>query len=187
MHALHLNNTALLSTTWFRQHTEPGKLLILFSNRKAPIMETALPDESVLNAEQGLDYSKSYRTSINDKDNQVQALDLAKAFHDLMLPAFIKEKRMRNENGFAARLKLGYTVLHKTKREVVVENVGKHLTVKHSLLLQKPRKDALQYNVVLSTAVHFHTSLGQFLFASLKPILEYSTPLLLKKTIKRYV
>lgn len=190
-----------------RRLSETRTLSIIYSNRKAPVIKTALPEASVLRIQQ-YDYSVSYLTTFRDASDTVQPADLAYAFYSvlprcvngLMLLINLIVKRFSFsalKNTFTGKAALGkspgegpeklwfFNSLHQTADEVVFGKTGRHLDIQHSILVHKPRKGGFQKNVLVSTAVTFHTRFGRFYFSIIKPLLHYLTPLHLKRAISR--
>lgn len=185
-----------------RSLAETYTLSIIYSNRKAPVIKTALPEGSFLNVQQPYHYSDSYLTNFRDDSGTVQAVDLAYAFY-AAAPGWIKvliwinhlifkavknifkPKAVLKSTGKVMEKIYSLDILYKTDDEIVFGKTGRHVDIRYSTLLHKPRKDGVQKNVVFSTAVTFHTRFGRLYFCIIKPLVLWLTPLLLKKAINR--
>src|SRR6478609_2091764 len=65
--------------TAFTNISEFGTLSFLYSNRRAPLVNTTLSSDSFLSNLQQYDYSDSYLTTFKDKSGNVQPFDLINA------------------------------------------------------------------------------------------------------------
>lgn len=188
------------------RHLSEGRTVsILYSNRKAPVIKTALPETSLLNVQKPYDYSDSYLTTFRDGLDEVQPADLMYTLYAaapswmkvlLLLSGSIRihfnvktckgafgEEALERSTRVGVAKRYFFNMLYKTADEVVFGKTGRHMDIRHSVLLHKPRKDSAHKNVVVSTAVTFHTGFGRFCFSLIKPLRHYLTPLLLKKVI----
>jgi hypothetical protein len=157
-------------------------LAIVYSNRKKPVVKRALPDASIL-SQQRYDYCNSYVTTYKDPFSKVVPDDLLDAF-DLLLSRWLKPVTRRRVKNAGEENYHGYQILHQNENEIVVAKADKHLELRHSLLLQKTRKNSSQINISFSTAVSINTTTGALYIGLLKPFLKLLTPLLLKRLVK---
>lgn len=174
----------------FQYLSENCTLAILYSNRKAPVIKTALPQASLLYLQQPYDYTDSYLTTFNDGADQMRAEDVANAFTAAapgqikVLFSIVKQFRSYfNLGTFTGKASHLSDILYSTENEVVYGKTSKHFDIRYSFLVQKPRKNTVQKNVMISTAVTIHSYFGRLCFMLIKPFLNYMTPLLLKRAI----
>jgi len=208
MHTVDMNIAMPSHQVTLRHLNKTCTLSILYSNRKAPVVKTAVPEGSLLSMVQQYNYRDSYLTTFNDASNVVEPADLAYAFHSAA-PGWIKvfillrnllrahfsfkifknifrRKAVSDEHTIRVGEKIHFfTMLHHTDNEIVFGKIGRHIDIRYALFLHKPRKNTLQKNVVISTAVTLHTYFGRFCFIILKPLLAYLGPFLLKRTVNR--
>ena len=183
---------------------ELGTLSFLYSNRRAPLINTTLSGDSFLSNLQQYDYCDSYLTTFKDKSDNVQPVDLINAL-STTLPFylnFLKHsyrilfgiRRQKNECecsiGSSIDGQTGaaafhfHDVLYNSNTELVLGKAGNNLSIYHSVLLQKPRKNSIQVNVTLSTAVTSHTALGRIVLTIVRPIIKNLMPFILKRAIR---
>jgi hypothetical protein len=151
--------------------SEPDSVSIIYSNRKTPIIRTAIPETSFLNMQCDFQYSTAYLTTYKDVCDTIQPDDLVEAFTKAM-PFWFGILFINNGWRCYEPLKKFYNVIYKTENEVVLELNQRHLNCKVSVLLTKPRKEAMQKNMILSTTIAFHDTIGRLYFLMLKPIYE---------------
>jgi hypothetical protein len=176
--------------------SETCTLAILYSNRKAPVIKTAVPQVSYLHLQQQCSYSNSYLTTFNDKEDQVQPQALAAVFYAafpklilVLASAFTKLRSylhfnaMEQTKDITKKNDLLGHVLFSNEHEVVYEMAGRHLNIRHSFLVHKPRKFALQKNAMVSTTVVIHSRVGTFCLHLIKPLFRYLVPQLLKRAV----
>jgi hypothetical protein len=174
--------------------SENCTLAILYSNRKAPVIKTAVPQVSYLHLQPQCNYSSSHLTMFNDKEDTVQPQDLAANFYAavpkpmLVLASALKKFRsffsinkMRQIKNNPKNNDLFGPAIFYNDHEIVYGITGKHLDIRHSFLVQKPRKFAQQKNALVSTTVVVHSMFGTFCFLLIKPLIKYLVPQLLKK------
>ena len=183
------NRILLMQQATYPYLNQMPALAIIYSNRKKPVVKTALPAVSIL-SQQPCDYCESYVITHKDPFCEIVPGDLLCAF-DFVLSSWLKPINQHREingvqqPGYACgETTTGYQVMHKSETEIVVAKAGKHLAIRHSLLLQKARKNASQINTSFSTVISFNTATGQLYFMLLKPFLKFLAPLLLKRIVR---
>ncbi|MDQ8003232.1 MAG: DUF2867 domain-containing protein [Pedobacter sp.] len=169
------------------------------------IKKSNLPLTSML-ANSSYDYVDSFEGSFIDKNENIDAAKVGKAFFSSG-PKWI-EKLFSFRNAIVKRLglktpenildrqkqlvafkcevgeRLGlFQVYHRDENEVIIGEDDKHLDFRVSLYLQPNGNNGHEKTLTLSTVVKFHSWLGRLYFFPVKPFHKLIVPTMLKSII----
>jgi len=150
------------------------------------------------------EYADSFTTEFFDKDEEINILEVAKAFLS-GAPAWVerlfslrnkivavfglktsdtlasRKEVLDNFNGDVGE-KVGiFKVFDRSAQEIILGEDDLHLNFRVSLLLTSKEKD--KQNVSISTTVHFNNWMGKLYFLPVKPFHRLIVPVMLKKTM----
>jgi len=172
------------------------------------IVETTLPDESILNIPDiNYDYVDSYQGWLKDKGNKHNATDMGKAFFSNG-PKWVESlftfrnkvvsifglKTPEGKGDRQAQLanfkwepgeQLGlFKVFDKTENELILGEDDKHLDFRISLLLSQDINRADERRVTISTTVIFNNWFGRLYFLPVRPFHKMIVPRMLNGVIR---
>lgn len=162
------------------------------------VLDSYLPEQSVLNNNQLYDYVDAYQIVISSTKN-ISADALAKAFFSSDLKWIKVLFEFRNKivavfglktgkeavrQNLPASYKVGtsvglFKILEKTENEIIMGENDRHLDFKVSLLAQQIENT--NSSITVSTVVNYHNWFGKFYFFFVKPFHKRIVPVMLKK------
>ncbi len=168
------------------------------------IIKTKIPKDSILNVVPiKYDYTDSYSRALTDENNQLNSLDVGKAFL-IFSPKWMKFMVfIRNTFASVLRLKQGkpripkeqlkdfkcepgerfgiLRVFDRTKNEVIYGEDDKHLNFRISLLLSAYPGHGFSKKLTITTVVVFNNWLGHVYFFFVRPFHKLIVKAMLKK------
>ena len=172
------------------------------------ITSTSLPKTSILH--KGIDtynYTDSFQAEYNDPNNEIDIVDIAKAFFN-STPKWVDNlldlrnkivkifglkttKKVQNRQELLDAFKgepgeqiAFFKVYNKSKNEIIMGEDDAHLIFRVSLLVENMQTNETQKQLSISTTVIFNNKMGNLYFFPVKPFHKLIVKIMLKAIVK---
>lgn len=171
------------------------------------IQKTNLPENSILNTENNLEFIDAYKSDFVDKNNSIDIQKIGKLFFSTG-PKWIdkifdfrnrivklfglktadnlskRQRKLENFKGEPGEQIGLFKVFHKNENEIILGEDDKHLDFRVSLFLESNITEPSQKQLTISTLVKFNNQFGKIYFVPVRPFHKQIVPSMLKGIIK---